>query len=214
VRSNLDVLAKVSSMAVSSALASRRSGVARPSVNQLEMGASNWYASACSPCCSHSRARPIAARSSQDLACWQRAMTEVFCWSTRSTRLWKMTVAQSQNARGMTQRYYGRWRATLRARSQHRAPVRLSMGRSRLSWPPPSPGRHSSLSWGHNMRAFQPPRQEHRPSLHGCQPPPRALYSWTSASSSFRSVCARLSSASNRSRSASSALSSVSTPPR
>src|SRR5258705_6059999 len=46
-----------------------------------------------------------------------------------------------------------------------------------------------------------------------CQPPPRALYSWTRDKSSLRFVCARLSSALKREVSANRALSSVSTPP-
>src|SRR6266850_8214115 len=55
------------------------------------------------------------------------------------------------------------------------------------------------------------------PKLRGlhycCQPPPRALYSWTRDKSSLRFVCARLSSALNSEVSATKALSSVSTPP-
>ncbi len=46
-----------------------------------------------------------------------------------------------------------------------------------------------------------------------CQPPPKALYNWTNENSSLRLVWARFNSAANRSRSASSALSNVSTPP-
>jgi hypothetical protein len=53
----------------SNALASWRSAVSKPSVNQLYTGASTSWASARLPCCCHRRLRLIAARSSHDLAC-------------------------------------------------------------------------------------------------------------------------------------------------
>src|SRR4029450_111791 len=56
------------------ALASLRSAVSNPSVNQLYTGASRSWASWRFPCCCQSRARLVAARNSRDLACWLRAM--------------------------------------------------------------------------------------------------------------------------------------------
>src|SRR5262249_47269439 len=53
----------------SSALASRKSAVSNPSVNQEYTGASSARAASCFPCCCHRRARLMAARSSRDLAC-------------------------------------------------------------------------------------------------------------------------------------------------
>src|SRR6266567_3972703 len=52
------------------ALASLRSAVSNPSVNQLYTEASSSWASWRLPCCCQSRARLVAARSSSDLACW------------------------------------------------------------------------------------------------------------------------------------------------
>ena len=63
-----------------SVFASLRSAVSNPSVNQSETGASNSRASALFLCPYHSRARLVAARSSQDLACC--------CWTT-SIAWWK-----------------------------------------------------------------------------------------------------------------------------
>src|SRR5262249_37417902 len=54
----------------SSAFASIRSAVSKPSVNQLYTGASRSWASWRLPCCCQSRARLVVARSSQDFACW------------------------------------------------------------------------------------------------------------------------------------------------
>jgi len=61
--------------ASSSALASCRSAVSKPSVNQLYMGASSSCAAARLPCCCHRRPRLMVARRSKDLACWRRAMS-------------------------------------------------------------------------------------------------------------------------------------------
>src|ERR1700704_3630380 len=52
------------------ALASCKSAVSNPSVNQLYTGASRSWASWRFPCCCQSRARLVAARSSQDFADW------------------------------------------------------------------------------------------------------------------------------------------------
>src|SRR5262249_48974459 len=66
------------SRACSSALASCKSAVSKPSVNQSQMGASSSQASWRLPCCRHSRLRLMEARSSQDLACWWRATSRAF----------------------------------------------------------------------------------------------------------------------------------------
>src|SRR5215831_8750363 len=52
------------------AFASFKSAVSNPSVNQWYTGARRSWASWRLPCCCQSRARLVAARSSQDLACW------------------------------------------------------------------------------------------------------------------------------------------------
>src|SRR5215510_6727065 len=56
------------------ALASCKSAVSNPSVNQLYTGASRSWASWRLPCCCQSRLTLIVARSSHDLACWLWAM--------------------------------------------------------------------------------------------------------------------------------------------
>src|SRR2546422_6945109 len=56
--------------ASNNALASLRSAVSKPSVNQWYTGARRSWASWRLPCCCQSFARLIAARSSQDFACW------------------------------------------------------------------------------------------------------------------------------------------------
>src|SRR2546427_3983259 len=57
------------------ALASCKSAVSNPSVNQLYTGASRSWASWRLPCCCQRRARLVAARNSKDLACWLRAIS-------------------------------------------------------------------------------------------------------------------------------------------
>src|SRR5262245_30734757 len=52
------------------ALASFKSVVSNPSVNHPYTGASRSWASWRLPCCCHRRAKLVAARSSQDFACW------------------------------------------------------------------------------------------------------------------------------------------------
>src|SRR2546427_9015159 len=52
------------------AFASFKSAVSNPSVNQWYTGARRSWASWRFPCCCQSFARLIAARSSQDFACW------------------------------------------------------------------------------------------------------------------------------------------------
>src|SRR5215510_1463731 len=61
------------------ALASFKSAVSKPSVNQLYTGASRSWASWRLPCCCQSRARLVAVRNSKDLACWFWAMV-MACW--------------------------------------------------------------------------------------------------------------------------------------
>src|SRR4029450_4542260 len=56
--------------ASNNALASCKSAVSKPSVNQWYTGSRRSWASWRLPCCCHSRARLVAARSSQDFACW------------------------------------------------------------------------------------------------------------------------------------------------
>src|SRR5712691_4197052 len=58
----------------SNALASCKSTVSNPSVNQSYTPASSCCASLRLPCCCQRRLRLMATRSSQDLACWRRAM--------------------------------------------------------------------------------------------------------------------------------------------
>src|SRR5262249_6818434 len=54
----------------SNALASCKSAVSKPSVNQLYTGASRSWASWRLPCCCQRQARLVAVRNSKDLACW------------------------------------------------------------------------------------------------------------------------------------------------
>src|SRR5215468_6275694 len=61
------------------ALASLRSAVSKPSVNQPYTGASRSWASWRLPCCCHRRAKLVEVRSSQDLACWLWAIA-MACW--------------------------------------------------------------------------------------------------------------------------------------
>src|SRR5215470_1645945 len=56
--------------ASNNALASCKSAVSKPSVNQLYTEARRSYASWRLPCCCHRRARFVAVRNSKDLACW------------------------------------------------------------------------------------------------------------------------------------------------
>src|SRR2546429_9531009 len=60
--------------ASNNALASLRSAVSKPSVNQPYTGASRSWASWRFPWLCQKRARLVAARNSKDLACWLRAM--------------------------------------------------------------------------------------------------------------------------------------------
>jgi len=69
----LEVYARPASNASSRALASLKSAVSKPSLNQPYTGASSSRASLYLPCCCHRRARLVAARSSQDFACCCRA---------------------------------------------------------------------------------------------------------------------------------------------
>src|SRR5215467_9298874 len=57
------------------ALASIKSAVSNPSVNQLYTGASRSWASWRLPCLCHNRARLVAMRNLKDLACWVRAIS-------------------------------------------------------------------------------------------------------------------------------------------
>ena len=61
--------------ASNNALASFKSAVSKPSVNQLYTEASRSWASWRFPCCCQSRARLVAVLNSKDLACWLRAMS-------------------------------------------------------------------------------------------------------------------------------------------
>src|SRR5215471_13823781 len=67
-----------SSNASKSALASCKSAVSNPSVNQWYTGASRSWASWRLPCCCHSRARLVAILNSKDLACWLRARSRAW----------------------------------------------------------------------------------------------------------------------------------------
>src|SRR5262245_30872078 len=60
--------------ASNNALASLRSAVSNPSVNQLYTGASRSRASWRLPCCFQRRAKEVAVRNSKHLACWVRAI--------------------------------------------------------------------------------------------------------------------------------------------
>src|SRR5262249_20140994 len=71
----IEVHYRPSSNSSNNALASLRSAVSNPSVNQLYTGASRSWASWHFPCCCQSRARLVAARNSKDLTCWLRAMS-------------------------------------------------------------------------------------------------------------------------------------------
>ena len=64
--------------ASNNAFASCKSAVSNPSVNQLYTGASKSRASAPFPCPCHSRARLVAARSSQDLTSAKTALHPLF----------------------------------------------------------------------------------------------------------------------------------------
>src|SRR5215470_8974413 len=74
---------RLSESTSSSAFASIRSAVSNPSVNHPYTGASRSWASWHLPCCCHKRARLVAARSSQDLACCVRAISRAF-WKQAS----------------------------------------------------------------------------------------------------------------------------------
>ena len=76
-----------SSNSSNNALASLRSAVSNPSVNQLYTGASRSWASWRLPCWCQSRARLVAARNSKDLACWLRAISRA-CWKEVSASAW------------------------------------------------------------------------------------------------------------------------------
>src|SRR5262245_57673095 len=65
------------------ALASFRSAVSKPSVNQLYTGASRSWASWHLPCCCQNRARLVAILNSKDLACWFWAIA-MACWKQAS----------------------------------------------------------------------------------------------------------------------------------
>src|SRR5262249_15275963 len=62
----------------SSAFASIRSAVSKPSVNQLYAGARRSYAFLRLPCCCHNRAKLVTVRNSRDLACWLRAISRAW----------------------------------------------------------------------------------------------------------------------------------------
>ena len=65
----VEVHYRPSSSSCNNALASLRSAVSNPSVNQLYTSANTCHASSRFPCCCHNRARLVAVRNSKDLAC-------------------------------------------------------------------------------------------------------------------------------------------------
>src|SRR5215475_4677389 len=79
------------------ALASFKSAVSNPSVNQSYTGASRSYASWRLPCCCQSRAKEVAVRNSKDLACWFRAIV-MACWKHDSASVWLLEDCCSRSA--------------------------------------------------------------------------------------------------------------------
>src|SRR5262249_13866007 len=71
----IEVHHRPSDHASNRALASLRSAVSKPSVNQLYTGARRSWASWHLPCCCHRRARLVAVRNSKDFVCWFRAIS-------------------------------------------------------------------------------------------------------------------------------------------
>src|SRR4029450_3909994 len=76
-----------SSNASNNALASFKSAVSNPSVNQWYTGARRSRASWRFPCCCHRRLKLITARSSSDLPCWFWAIA-MACWKQDSASVW------------------------------------------------------------------------------------------------------------------------------